>query len=179
MNEKICCFTGHREIEKGLEPYVEEVLASILQKLTVYGVTVFRAGGARGFDMLAEIEVLKLKKKEPDRALKLHLCLPCPDQAAKWIPSEQRLYQKILESSDGYTYAEPKYTRGCMYKRNRQLVDGADFCVAYYDGNGSGGTAYTVEYAESRGVSVINLYPLAKEAKRIHDSKKFFSFGKS
>ena len=177
MNKKICCFTGHRDIDKELEPYVKEVLVSTLNKLIVYGVTDFRAGGARGFDMLAEVEVLKLKKENPD--LKLNLCLPCPNQSVKWCASEQRLYDRILEVCDGYTYAEDTYTRGCMYKRNRQLVDGAEFCVAYYDGNGSGGSAYTVGYAESRGVSVINLYPLAKEAKRIHDEKRFFGFNRS
>ena len=169
MKEKICCFTGHREIEKDLEPYVHEVLASILSKLTVYGVTVYRAGGARGFDTLAEIDVLKLRKEVPE--IKLLLCLPCPDQAARWPFSEKRLYKRILDQANGYTYAEPQYTPFCMHKRNRQLVDGADFCVAYYNGRSGGGTDYTVKYAESRGVPVINLYPLAREAKNFHESQ--------
>ena len=168
MKEIVCCFTGHRDIEKDLIPYVEEVLASILYKLTVYGATVFRAGGAMGFDTVAAIEVLKVKKNDP--RIKLKLCLPCPDQAARWKPNDQRLYKKILEASDGYTYAEPEYTRGCMHKRNRQLVDGADFCIAYYDGS-PGGTAYTVKYAEERGVQIINIYTLARQAKAIKAQK--------
>lgn len=168
MNEKICCFTGHREIEKEFAPYLDEVLTSILKKLVVYGVTAFRAGGARGFDTAAALNVLKLREDEPD--IKLLLCLPCPDQAAKWIPSEQRLYRHVLDECNGYTYAEPKYTRGCMHKRNRQLVEGADFCVAYYDGKSAGGTAYTVQYAESHGVAVINVYPLVREAKNYYES---------
>lgn len=169
MNEKICCFTGHREIEKELEPYVHEVLLSILSKLTVYGVTIYRAGGARGFDTLAAIDVLKLRRETP--TIKLRLCLPCPDQASGWSYADQKLYRQILDHSNGYTYAEPSYNAGCMHKRNRQLVDGADFCIAYYNGRSGGGTAYTVKYAERLGVPVINLYPLAREAKRFHENQ--------
>ena len=170
MKEKICCFTGHREIEKELEPYVREVLISILSKLNVYGVTTYRAGGARGFDTLAEIEVLRMQKDAPE--IKLDLCLPCKDQASGWPISEQHLYNKILARARSYTYAELTYKPGCMHKRNRQLVDGADFCVAYFNGRSGGGTAYTVKYAEGRGVPVINLYPLAREAKKFHEEGK-------
>lgn len=170
MKEKICCFTGHREIEDALYPYLPEVLRPILEKLIIHGVTTFRAGGARGFDNYASLNVMLMKVSYPE--IKLKLCLPCPDQAAKWTQSDRSLYQQILSECDGYTYAEPHYTQGCMHKRNRQLVDGADFCIAYYDGKSGGGTAYTVRYAESRGVPVINLYPLVCEARRLSLSKK-------
>lgn len=170
MKEKICCFTGHREIDENLLPYLNEVLRPILAKLIEGGVTTFRAGGARGFDSYAAMNVVILKKQSyPD--VKLHLCLPCPDQADRWRKSDKNIYQQILGECDSYTYAEPYYTRGCMHKRNRQLVDGADFCIAYYDGS-SGGTAYTVDYAESHGVSVINVYPLMVEATKMH--RNFF-----
>ena len=165
MKEKICCFTGHRDIDDALWPYLPEVLRPILQKLIEGGVTTFRAGGARGFDNYAALNVLLMKNTYPD--VKLKLCLPCPDQAVKWGKSDRDTYYQIIDACDGYTYAEPEYTRGCMHKRNRQLVNGADFCIAYYDGS-SGGTAYTVDYANSQGVSVINIYPLVLEAKKMH-----------
>lgn len=169
MNEKICCFTGHREINKKHLPYLNEVLRPIIAKLIEGGVTTFRAGGARGFDSFAAMNVVILKKQSyPD--VTLHLCLPCPDQADKWCEEDKSIYRQVLSECDSYTYAEPYYTRGCMHKRNRQLVDGADFCIAYYDGS-SGGTAYTVDYANSHGVSVINIYPLLVEA-----SKRRISF---
>lgn len=43
-----------------------------------------------------------------------------------------------------------------MFKRNRHLVDNSSVCVAYLTAN-SGGTAYTVNYAESKGLKIINL----------------------
>ena len=171
MKEKICCFTGHRDIDESLLPHFNEVLRPLLQKLIEGGVTTFRAGGALGFDSLAAMNVIIMKKTYPD--VRLELCLPCADQADKWRPSDQKIYKQILDAADSYTYAEPYYTRGCMHKRNRMLVDGADFCIAYFDGT-PGGTEYTVNYANTHGVSVINVYPLMVEAKR--QKKRFFFF---
>ena len=47
-------------------------------------------------------------------------------------------------------------------KRNRMLVDGADYCVAFLAKN-EGGTAYTCKYALSKGVELINLYDEMEE----------------
>ena len=49
-----------------------------------------------------------------------------------------------------------KYTRGCMHKRNRHLVDNSSACISYLTEN-KGGTFYTVNYAKSKGVEVINI----------------------
>ena len=43
-----------------------------------------------------------------------------------------------------------------MARRNRALVDGSDYCVAYLTKN-SGGTLYTCSYALKKGVELINL----------------------
>lgn len=48
------------------------------------------------------------------------------------------------------------YTRGCMHKRNRHLVDNSSACISYLTEN-KGGTFYTVNYAKSKGVEVINI----------------------
>ena len=49
-----------------------------------------------------------------------------------------------------------KDTQGCMYKRNRHLVDHSGICVCYLTKD-SGGTAYTVRYARTHGLEIINL----------------------
>ena len=53
-------------------------------------------------------------------------------------------------------YVSRQYTRGCMHERNRHLVDNSSVCVCYLNRE-SGGTAYTVDYAEKQGLEVINL----------------------
>lgn len=53
-------------------------------------------------------------------------------------------------------YMADDYDRGCMYKRNRFLVDNSTVCVCYLTAV-NGGTAYTVGYAKSKNLTVINL----------------------
>lgn len=43
-----------------------------------------------------------------------------------------------------------------MFKRNRHLVDNSSICIAYLTEE-TGGTAYTVKYANQKGVRVINI----------------------
>lgn len=59
--------------------------------------------------------------------------------------------------SDGdYYYTSEEYTRGCMHKRNRHLVDNSSACIAYLT-ESKGGTAYTVDYAAKHGLTVFNI----------------------
>ena len=62
----------------------------------------------------------------------------------------------MLFRSDKVVYTARQYTRGCMFKRNRHLVDNSSVCVCYLTKD-SGGTAYTVDYAEKKGLEIINL----------------------
>lgn len=162
MKEKVCCFTGHRRVSPKMLEELNEYLPSVLRELIEDGYTVFRAGGALGFDTYAAIHVLKLKKEYPN--IRLELCLPCPDQTKKWSRRDVELYHRILEAADSYSYISDNYFVGCMQARNRCLVDGASHCVAYYDGSGKGGTAYTVRYSDQKNVPVTNVYlPLSRK----------------
>jgi hypothetical protein len=49
-----------------------------------------------------------------------------------------------------------EYTRGCMFKRNRHLVDNSSVCICYLTQR-RGGTAYTVDYAQKAGLEIINI----------------------
>ena len=72
-----------------------------------------------------------------------------------WSERDKTIYAFVLKNADSVCYAEESYVRGCMHKRNRMLVDGSDFCVAYLTSK-SGGTAYTCSYAAKKGVRIIN-----------------------
>jgi uncharacterized phage-like protein YoqJ len=50
------------------------------------------------------------------------------------------------------------YTKGCMQKRNRVLVDSCDTLLAVFDGQ-PGGTRHTIDYAKKKGKRVIVLNP--------------------
>ena len=152
MKNQTCCFTGHRKIpldqlESVTQRLRDAVIASIKD-----GYLYFGAGGALGFDTLAAQTVLDLKKDYPQ--IKLILVLPCRTQTRGWKQEDIEEYNRIMKGADKVVYTSMKYHSGCMHKRNRHLVDNSSLCICYLT-NLSGGTAYTVRYAESRKIETI------------------------
>ena len=149
------CFTGHRKLESHNVVQTASLLEEIIISLASEGAVDFRAGGAVGFDTLAALCVLTAKEKFPN--IRLHLFLPCRNQTCGWADGDIEKYNYILSQADSVKYISEKMAPGCMLKRNRALVDGADLCIAYCK-KSTGGTAYTVSYAKERGVKVKNIY---------------------
>lgn len=156
-NFKTCCFSGHRKICDEHLIRLPECLSNLLDLLVKKGFRHFKAGGAIGFDTIAALKCLELKNKYPDLSITLELCLPCRDQTNGWSEAEKGAYRFVLDRADKISYECDSYTSGCMFARNRRLVDGSDLCVAYLASK-KGGTAYTCSYAERQGVKVMNLY---------------------
>lgn len=154
MKERTCCFTGHRKIPSGDIRRLSRRLKEEIEKLIDEGYCYFGAGGALGFDTLAAQTVLELKNEHPN--IKLILVLPCVAQTRGWSESDVMIYEQIKTSADKYVYTSENYFRGCMQKRNRHLVDNSSACICYLTEE-SGGTAYTVNYAKSKGLTVKNV----------------------
>ena len=152
---KVACFSGHRKLPQNCEELREKLKTEII-RLIERGVVFFGAGGAWGFDMLAEEAVLELKEDYPH--IRLILVLPCPpeQQTLKWSSEQRQRYYDILNKADRIRILSPRYTDGCMSARNRHLVDSSAYLVCYLREN-RGGTAYTVGYAERRGLRIIRL----------------------
>ena len=66
-----------------------------------------------------------------------------------------------MESCDFETLVSAKYTPHCMLRRDRYMVDHASLLIAAFDGT-PGGTQYTMQYAMSRGLAMVDL-PLVSE----------------
>ncbi|MDO4757300.1 MAG: SLOG family protein [Parabacteroides sp.] len=154
LQSRTVCFTGHRKIPPEKLETVARRLKETLIELIGKGYLYFGAGGALGFDTLAAQTVLELKAKFPQ--IKLILVLPCLSQADSWGIVDKRIYEQIKEKADKIVYTSREYTKGCMHKRNRHLVDNSSVCVCYLSEN-TGGTAYTVSYAESKSLLIINI----------------------
>lgn len=153
LKQRTVCFTGHRKIPPEQQQKVVRRLRNTIVELIDIGYKYFGSGGALGFDTLAAQTVLSLKTDYPE--IKLILVLPCLSQADKWSQNDQKVYEEIKGQADKIVYTSREYTRGCMHKRNRHLVDNSSVCVCYLLET-TGGTAYTVEYARSKKVRVIN-----------------------
>lgn len=149
-----CCFTGHRKIPEAERSTVQKRLHQMVKALLNREIATFYCGGALGFDTLVAQAVLKARRFHPQ--VKLILALPCRDQAEQWREADRLLYESIKRRADEVVYLSECYTRGCMFERNRYMIDHSDVCICYCT-SGQGGTAYTVKYARRRGIPVINL----------------------
>lgn len=153
----VCCFTGHRTIRTEHMRALPDVLDRVLEGLIGHNITVFRTGGAIGFDTIAALKVLEKKEKYP--AVRLELVLPCQDQTKGWNKSNRWAYEYVRSQADEVICLHEEYVSGCMLERNRKLVQGSHCCVGYCTEQ-KGGSAYTLRYANQKGLRVINLAPL-------------------
>ena len=158
---KSCAFTGHRPTRFSFG-YNEDdekcqrlnrVMEEQIEKLIAAGVTDFYTGMALGVDTWAAEIVLDLKEKYSD--LKLTAVLPCETQANDWTVEQRKRYFDTLAVCDEVVTLHKKYTRSCMFERNRYLVDHAEYLLAVYDGGERGGTAYTVKYGKQKERKII------------------------
>lgn len=152
---KVACFSGHRRLPQNFEELGAKLKKEIIG-LIERGVVFFGAGGAWGFDMLAEETVLELKSEYPH--IRLVIVLPCPpdQQTLKWSADRRQRYYEILERADKVRILLPQYTNDCMLARNRHLIDGSAYLICYLREQ-RGGTAYTVRYAREQGLDIIQL----------------------
>ena len=154
MKEQTCCFTGHRIVPLAERDRVSESLEKVIVDCIGEGYIYFCTGGALGFDTMAALAVLKLKKQFSQ--IKLNLLIPCENQTLNWKAADIEKYEYIKSQADNVVMTSIEYTKGCMHKRNRHMVDNSSLCICYLKKT-SGGTAYTVNFAQKHGLFVINI----------------------
>lgn len=128
--------------------------ASAVLLLRDQGYNTFLCGMATGFDLWAGLAVLSLKKHMPD--LRLIAVVPFRGQAQGFPYEFKELHSAVLAAADLRVCLHDTCTRSCFHERNRAMLDHASALVCYYDGQ-SGGTAYTVDLARKRDMTVLNL----------------------
>ena len=161
--QSACCFTGHRP---GKLPwrYNEEDLRCVLLKARIAdaveaayqeGFRHFLCGMAQGADLYFCQAVLHLKAQHP--GVTLEAAIPYEGQADHWPPADRLRRQRLLNQCDLETVVQHHYTKGCMLRRNRYMVDRSSLLIAVYDGTTKGGTMNTLAYALRQGVETIIL----------------------
>lgn len=162
-----CCFTGHRP---GKLPWrydeadprclsLKRHIADAVEAAYEEGYRHFLCGMALGCDLYFCEAVLALRQRHPD--VTVEAAVPCPTQADAWAPDQRERYRRLVEACDFETLVSAKYTPYCMQRRDRYMVDHASLLIAAFDGT-PGGTQYTMQYAMSRQVSIVDL-PLVLE----------------
>ena len=154
MREISCCFTGHRKIPAFWESDLRTILLFTIDNLYLRGIRRFYTGGAKGFDCLAAEAVLSYRESRHDIALVV--VVPHKNQSSGWDEADILRYERINENADEVICLAERYFRGCMQNRNRYMVDRSSVCVCFLTER-EGGTAYTVKYAQKRGLEIRNL----------------------
>jgi len=158
---RTCCFTGHRRITAHLRDDIIAAVDTRIKQLYHAGYRYFIAGGALGFDTLAEIEVLRAARFDDE--IKLILALPCRDQTAVWGEMPDRVehlrrYKALLGRAHHVIYLSDFYTDTCMWERNRFMVDHSSACIAYYSGYIRSGAGQTYRMALADGLDIYNVW---------------------
>jgi len=160
-----CAFTGYRpqkmpfgfnEADPRCVDFKARLRAAI-EELIGQRYAHFISGGAMGMDTYAAEIVLELKEKYP--WIILEMVSPFDAQASHWTAEYQARHARLFSEADITTATGHAYDRGCMFRRNRYLVDNADLLLAAYDGQ-PGGTAMTVDYARKSGIRVFLIQPV-------------------
>ena len=84
---------------------------------------------------------------------------PLSESDLKWSPAETARYKAIIDKADKVTLVNDHYFRACMLVRNNYMVDRSDLVLAIWNGEQSGGTWHTIQYAKAKGkkVDIINI----------------------
>ena len=160
---KTAAFTGHRpeKLPWGMDEHSEEAIAfkrhlkNTLTELIVTGCVNFLSGAARGFDTIAAETVLELRELYP--WVELTVVLPCDDQADRWSDSDRARWERLITNADHVLHMASDFDKGCLFRRNRYLVDHCGLVIAAYDGDINSGTGMTLAYAAEKARTVIRI----------------------
>ncbi len=135
-----------------MEAKVTDAIDSILSGDTAF---LFLTGGMGEFDGLCAGIVRSAQRRHPHLDIRLALVLPyMTNRLNKDKLYYETSYDEIIipEELAGVHY------KAAIKKRNRWLVDRADYILAYIHRD-FGGAFETVKYAQKQGKTIINLAP--------------------
>lgn len=105
--------------------------------------TRFISGFADGVDLTFAAIVAAEKKQ--NSCLQLEAALPYRNR----INAKSPLFQELLACCDRVYVQSEKSNRQCYHERNRYMVLSSDRVIAVYDGRSTGGTFYTIRFAQA------------------------------
>tara|TARA_Y100001970_G_scaffold290232_1_gene423143 strand:+ start:703 stop:1212 length:510 start_codon:yes stop_codon:yes gene_type:complete len=158
--------TGHRphklggynnsEVQNRIELKLAEVLdrANKLAHQKGKELTVL-TGMALGADQIwAKAAMLK--------GVKVIAFVPFAGQENKWPQHAREHYYDLLSKCHKVVYcSKAGYAAWKLHKRDKDMVNNADYCIAVWDGNSGSGTANTVLYAKQENKPLLHIHPFS------------------
>lgn len=152
-----CCFTGHRLIRPDRVDMISARTEIKVRELIVqHGVRYFGVGGALGYDTMVANILFQLRATDFPH-IKVILVYPFEVYTSRWTEKQKDTYNRMLPKYNKCVCVAQHGCREAYLARNRHLVNSSAYCICYHEYS-TGGTAYTVEYAKSKGVTVLNVF---------------------
>ncbi len=94
-----------------------------------------------------------------EKEVEVYAYIPFEGQESKWPSTAQQLYSALISKCKRIKVScNAGYAAWKMQKRNRDMVDDADFCIAVWDGS-TGGTANCVNYIKLKRKPLLLINP--------------------
>ena len=138
----ICTFFGHRDTHEVIGDKLRELRIDLIENKNV---DLFYVGNQGKFDLLVRKTLKSLKDRYPN--INYYVVLAYITGNDNFFGYENSIYPEGIEA------VPPKYA---IVKRNRWMVEKADYVVVYVKYN-FGGAAQFKTLAEKKGKKVINL----------------------
>lgn len=138
----VCLFIGHSDISYSDD--IEARVRDAAEGLIKQGVKTFYNGGMGQFDGLCARVIKELKCKYD---VKSYLVTPYPHVDEY----KARNYDEVI-----YPALEKCHYKGAIIRRNRYMVEHSGYAITYVT-HGWGGAAATFEYAQKKGLTMIDV----------------------
>lgn len=155
LRQRTCCFTGHRVIPEKDLPGILERTEQAVRRLIEQGVVFFGVGGAIGYDTEAAKLLFRLRATDYPQ-IKVILVYPFEGITNRWSDEQRAEYARLLPKYDKAVCVAQRASREAYLARDRHLINGSAYCIAYCTRD-SGGTAYTLRYAQQEGLKIFNV----------------------
>ncbi|MCL2368266.1 MAG: DUF1273 domain-containing protein [Oscillospiraceae bacterium] len=159
-----------------------------LQRVITGGSYIFRVGMTMGADIWAAERITRLRDSYYPE-IQLHCYLSRETQADHWPADWRRQYLHVLAGADEVVFLQDKYSKGCMARRSRAMMQGSGVLLAVHDNVAGGGLSRVIGHAELQGIETIVIQaregpevPAGYESSRLQVSSTYpaeFSRGRS
>lgn len=121
-----------------------------LREAAYEGKIIFQCGMSMGADIWAANAILRLRCEMPQ--IQLHCFLPCETQANQWSEQWREPYFQALGEADEVFSLQSHYSRGCFYRRNREMLYSSSKVILLHGNKADGGITKAIDYCKANKI---------------------------
>ena len=153
MQEKICSFFGHREVD--ITNRLCSITSAEIKRAIELGFRIFYFGGYGAFDSLCHKIVTQISIENPELKIKRIYCVP----QERYLHKSTRYFNR--EDYDEIIYLIPSFEGWykSLYFRNCAMIDKSKLIIFYAENKEKSGAYKAFKYAKTKkDKQIINLW---------------------